>query len=230
VPNASTGRFSVRVESKTQYPVGTLFLFDVRHTPFGCGTWPALWLSDPNPAVWPANGEIDVFEATNQGDRGNTASLHTTAGCDMSSVRREMTGTAGQGDCYNATNSNTGCGVVAAAQSSSSSTPSYGAAFNSVGGGVMAVELREAGIRMWSFVRNALPADVAAGSSAPDPSSWGTAFADFPSTECDIGGHFRNQSIIANIDLCGDLVEATWEDSGCELHPLFILMSLVGVR
>ena len=31
------------------------------------------------------------------------------------------------------------------------------------------------------------------------------ALADFPSTECDITSHFRNQSIIVNIDLCGEL-------------------------
>lgn len=210
VPDASTGRFSVRVESKKQYPIGTLFLFDVRHTPFGCGTWPALWLSDPNPAVWPANGEIDVLEAVNQGDRGNAVSLHTTAGCDMSDIKRNMSGIAGQGDCFNGTNSNTGCGV-----SATTSTPSYGKSFNAIGGGVMAVELREAGIRVWQFARQAVPADVQA-QTAPDPSSWGTAFADFPSTDCDIGSHFKNQSIIANIDLCGDLVEATWNSSGCE--------------
>ncbi|OIW30281.1 hypothetical protein CONLIGDRAFT_362031 [Coniochaeta ligniaria NRRL 30616] len=207
-PNASTGRFSVRVESKTQYPVGTLFLFDVKHTPYGCGTWPALWLSDPDPDVWPANGEIDVFEAVNQADTGNTVSLHTTQDCDMSGVKRLMTGTAGQGDCYNGTNSNTGCGVAA------KSASTYGAAFNSGGGGVMAVELRDAGIRVWSWLRDALPADVEAG-TVPDTSGWGTAFADFPSTDCDISSHFKNQSIIANIDLCGDLVEAKWNSSGC---------------
>jgi hypothetical protein len=44
-PNASTGRFSVRVESKRQYESG-LFVFDVKHTPYGCGTWPALWLAE----------------------------------------------------------------------------------------------------------------------------------------------------------------------------------------
>lgn len=42
-PDASTGRFSVRLESKVQYNNG-LFLFDIKHTPYGCGTWPALWL------------------------------------------------------------------------------------------------------------------------------------------------------------------------------------------
>ncbi|KAJ0158845.1 putative glycosidase C21B10.07 [Colletotrichum tanaceti] len=40
-PDASTGRFSVRVESKTQYDKG-LFIFDVKHTPYGCASWPAL--------------------------------------------------------------------------------------------------------------------------------------------------------------------------------------------
>ena len=45
VPDASTGRFSVRVYSKTQYTQG-LFIFDVVHTPYGCGTWPALWLAE----------------------------------------------------------------------------------------------------------------------------------------------------------------------------------------
>lgn len=201
----------MRVQSKTQYPVGTLFLFDVRHTPYGCGTWPALWLTDP--AHWPTNGEIDVVEATNQGTSGNTASLHTTKGCDMSGVKRLMTGQAEQGDCYNGTNSNEGCGVE------DKSVSSYGAAFNQAGGGVMAVELRDAGIRIWSWARSALPADVAANSATPYPASWGEAFADFPSTDCDISSHFRNQSIIANIDLCGDLVEATWNTSGCKLLP-----------
>lgn len=50
-----------------------------------------------------------------------------------------------------------------------------------------------------------------------DPSSWGTALADFPNTNCDIGSHFRNQSIIANIDLCGDWAgnAAVYTADGC---------------
>ncbi|EME86705.1 uncharacterized protein MYCFIDRAFT_172402 [Pseudocercospora fijiensis CIRAD86] len=47
-----------------------------------------------------------------------------------------------------------------------------------------------------------IPDDVT-NTTAPDPSTWGEALADFPSTHCDISSHFRNQSIIANIDLCG---------------------------
>jgi hypothetical protein len=47
--------------------------------------------------------------------------------------------------------------------------------------------------------------DISNPANTPNPSTWGTALADFPSTNCDITSHFRNQSIIANIDLCGDL-------------------------
>ena len=52
--DASTGRYSVRITSKNQYDNG-LFIFDILNTPYGCSTWPALWLTDPN--NWPANGE-----------------------------------------------------------------------------------------------------------------------------------------------------------------------------
>lgn len=70
---------------------------------------------------------------------------------------------------------------------------------------VYAAELRDAGIRVWFFPRNSIPTDISDPNATPDPSTWGEALADFPSTDCDISSHFRNQSIIANIDLCGQL-------------------------
>lgn len=72
------------------------------------------------------------------------------------------------------------------------------------------MELRDAGIRMWWFDRDSVPSDlVASNDSSPDPSTWGTPVADFPSTDCDISSHFKNQSIIANIDLCGSWAGST---------------------
>lgn len=52
--DTDTGRWSVRVSSKKQYNSG-LFIFDVLHSPYGCGTWPALWICDDN--NWPDNGK-----------------------------------------------------------------------------------------------------------------------------------------------------------------------------
>ncbi|KAI6317249.1 hypothetical protein MCOR34_004057, partial [Pyricularia oryzae] len=202
-PDVSEGRMSVRVESKRQYDRG-LFIFDVKHTPYGCGTWPALWLAGL--AKWPRDGEIDVMEAVNRATDGNLQSLHTSSGCSMEGVKRIMTGAPAKADCYSGGEDNTGCNVRGDVNDT------FGSGFNKAGGGLLAVELRDEGIRTWQFPRSKVPADVEVGT--PDPSGWGPAMADFPSTECDIGNHFRNQSIILNISLCGDWGDKAYAGSG----------------
>ncbi|RMJ26593.1 hypothetical protein PHISP_02525 [Aspergillus sp. HF37] len=200
--NATQGRRSVRLESTTAYDRG-LFVFDILHTPYGCGTWPALWLTDPG--HWPDNGEIDVLETTNRGSEGNAVTLHTGGKCMMDGERRQE-GTPGEyANCDNSAHSNAGCGVEG-------ESGTYGEEMNAGGGGVYALELRPAGIRVWYFPRDSIPDDIdtdtssaSNGSIVPDPSSWPTPLADFPGTNCDIAAQFRNQSIIANIDLCGEL-------------------------
>lgn len=122
---ATTGRRSVRLESKTSYDDG-LFLFDIIHAPYGCGTWPALWLTDGY--NWPANGEIDVLETNNRATQGNEVTLHTTEGCEMR-VKRKQTGTKQEIMCGNATYSNHGCGVEGRPETA-------GQGLNDVGGGV----------------------------------------------------------------------------------------------
>jgi hypothetical protein len=124
-PNTIGGRNSIRIQSTKTYNDG-LFIFDILHAPYGCGTWPALWLADAY--NWPTNGEIDVVEANNAATTGNQMTLHTTSGCTMG-VKRKQTGSAIATNCYNGTNSNEGCGVQAP-------PASYGAEFNANGGGV----------------------------------------------------------------------------------------------
>ncbi|KAK3717030.1 hypothetical protein LTR37_006085 [Vermiconidia calcicola] len=193
--DASTGRFSVRIESKKQYNSG-LFVFDILNTPYGCSTWPALWLTDQS--NWPEHGEIDVVEAVNQANNGNQMTLHTSRGCKMD-VKRKETGSSLTKNCWNETEGNAGCGVQG-------KQDTYGQSFNANGGGIYAMAWRHAGIRIWFFGRSNIPSDIPAdltNTSAPNPDGWGKPLADFPNTHCDIGNHFKNQSIIANIDLCG---------------------------
>jgi hypothetical protein len=152
------------------------------------------------------------MESVNAATSGNMMALHTTDDCSMADIPRQMVGTAGQGDCHNATNFNTGCTVTGP-------VTTYGPDFNEDGGAVVALEWRAEGIRVWMFGRDGdesqavrrLPVE-----RMPDPSVWGRPLADFPATNCDMGSHFRNQSIVVNIDLCGYLTEAVWESSGCK--------------
>lgn len=201
--NADTGRLSVRAVSKKTYEKG-LFLFDVKHTPYGCATWPALWLVDNSD--WPKHGEIDVLESINEGNDGNLMTLHTDNGCSVGG-KRKMTGEALKTQCSVYDSDNAGCGVQG-------KKDSFGKAFNDKNGGMMALEWREDGIRIWQFARDSIPQDIS--NKQPAPDTWGTAAADFPKTHCDIGAKFTNQSIVANIDLCGQLVEASWNKSGCK--------------
>ncbi|KAI2793498.1 hypothetical protein POX_a00078 [Penicillium oxalicum] len=191
--NPTKGRESVRIESKKSYDAG-LFLFDIFHTPYGCGTWPALWMTDSQ--NWPNNGEIDVVESHNAGTHGNEMSLHAAGACSMGGERRQ-TGSVESNECNIAVGGNAGCAVMG-------DSSIFGAEFNARGGGICALELRDAGARIWVFHRDSLPADLSTGGQSPDPSSWGTPLADYPSSYCDIKTHFRNLSIVANIDLCGE--------------------------
>ncbi|PHH60912.1 hypothetical protein CDD81_1023 [Ophiocordyceps australis] len=207
IPDASTGRFSVRLESKRKYN-GGLFIFDVKHTPYACGAWPALWLTDTSD--WPAKGEIDVMEAVNEAKDGNLMSLHTRDGCSMAHAERRMTGIAQNDECDAGKNNNAGCGV---ATNNTNLAASFGPSHNAAGGSVMALEWRHDGIRIWQFGRNAIPRNLV--EKMPNPTVWGTAAADFPNTHCEIASRFQNHSIIVNINLCGDMVHATWKESGC---------------
>ncbi len=145
------------------------------------------------------------MEALNRATH-NTVSVHPTNNCVMS-VKRLMQGAANNTNCTTTANYNEGSDV-------SASSSSLGPSFNAGGGATMALEWRNEGIRVWQFARGQVPADMVAGS--PDPSTWSQALADFPSTECDISSHFRNASITANIDLCGDAMNGgQYEASQC---------------
>lgn len=189
------GRNSVRIRSIKTYTTHVA-VFDVRHMPQGCGTWPAAWETDEGD--WPNGGEVDIIEGVND-QSPNAMTLHTGANCAMP-ASRTMTGHATNNNCDVNTDGNTGCGVQAPTANS------YGPSFNANGGGWYAMERTNSFIKVWFFPRNAgnVPNDIASGPATINTDNWGTPTAFFPNTDCDIGSHFDANNIIINLTFCGD--------------------------
>ena len=59
VQQGARGRDSNRITSYKQY-TDSVVVLDLKHMPWGCGTWPAFWTVDI--ARWPDGGEIDIIE------------------------------------------------------------------------------------------------------------------------------------------------------------------------
>ncbi|KAM5531517.1 hypothetical protein V8D89_014842 [Ganoderma adspersum] len=200
-PTVSGNRKSIRITSQFAY-TGGLVVLDAVHMPTGCGTWPAFWSDGPN---WPAGGEIDIVEGLND-YTNNQVTVHTNPGCTIPSTDPNVLNMTGSfvtaTDCGVSTTSNTGCGIRA------SQTNSFGAAFNSAGGGVFAALWDVTGWKVWFFTRSAIPGDISNG--APLPTSWGTPMADFPSTSCDAFKFFYQHSAVFDTTLCGQWGDGVW--------------------
>jgi hypothetical protein len=174
--------------------------------PAGCGTWPAFWSNGPN---WPAGGEIDIIEGVND-YTNNQATLHTNAGCGLASSDSKTLSISGKlvggTDCAVSSTANQGCGIQAG------SNLTYGAGFNSIGGGVYAMQWDTSGISIFFFPRSSIPADIRA--EAPQPSNWGLAMARWPAIACDPFKFFYDHVAIFDTTLCGDWAGGVWSSSG----------------
>ena len=125
----------VSISTHDFYPVGSIFIFDAAHIPYGCSVWPSFWTKGPN---WPSGGEIDILESVNKATT-NQLTLHTLPGCTQPAdvVQLGKTSTA---DCSQGTNSSVGCTVV------ETQPNSFGDGFNGAGGGVWAAQFDVSGI------------------------------------------------------------------------------------
>lgn len=104
------------------------------------------------------------------------------------------------------------------AESRTALLPSYGTRFNSVQGGVYAMEWTETGISVWLFPRdsegyNAYFPHVNASVAAPDPAAWGPPLARFSGAGCDFAQRFRDMKIVVNTAFCGDWAGREWNDT-----------------
>ncbi|KAG1881912.1 glycoside hydrolase family 16 protein [Suillus tomentosus] len=197
-------RNSVRISSDDTFGVGSLWVADIYHAPYGCSVWPAWW---SQAAVWPQGGEIDTFEGINTNTQ-NQMSLHTETGCTAISQNQTSTLVAST-NCSYAANEDQGCIVT------DPSTGSYGAGFASSGGGAFVTEMASTGINIWFFARSAIPSSLSSNASSIDTSAFGTPVGNWPSTGCNITEFFEPQNLIFDITLCGDWADGASWNSTC---------------
>ncbi|KAH9930333.1 concanavalin A-like lectin/glucanase domain-containing protein [Fomitopsis serialis] len=202
VANGGT-RNSVRISSEKTYSSG-LFIADFAQMPVGCGTWPAYWTVSAT-ATWPQGGEVDIIEGVNRNTQ-NQITLHSGDGCTLSGSPNTTSHLLGT-QCASSNDNDAGCAYQ------QDDTTSFGAGFNGAGGGVFAHLWNTDGITVWYFQRNAIPSDIT--NKNPDPTSWGTPAAAFPSTSCDMASHFYDHSIVIDTTICGDWAGPAYAASGC---------------
>ncbi|KAF1975347.1 hypothetical protein BU23DRAFT_588682 [Bimuria novae-zelandiae CBS 107.79] len=190
------GRPSVRIESKLTFTEG-LFVIDLLHVPVGCGTWLALWTTGLS--SWPADGEIGIIENVNDA-RSNNAAIHAKGECSVLDTANQ-TGTWKSTDCIINHDDNQGCGTVF------TEPASFGADFNTNGGGVYAMEWTSSSIRSGS---SPLPDSDTFG--APSASVEGPCSASF-------GEKFFNHSIVIDTTFCGGWAGGTF-GTGTSAYPL----------
>lgn len=72
-------------------------------------------------------------------------------------------------------------------------------------------------IKVWFWTRSAnnVPSDVKNGETKVNTDAWGTPFAYFPSTDCDLDSHFGFHNIVINLTLCGDWAGSVFGSDGC---------------
>jgi len=208
VDNTSTVPFNekrntVRITTNDRYAVGSVWVADMYHLPYGCSVWPAWWSQAP---AWPEGGEIDTLEGVNLVTQ-NQMGLHTLPGCTAVGAKQDPSSKTLSTDCSYLTNSNQGCAVNAG------DPASYGAAFAQAGGGVYVTEFAETGISIWFYKRADVPKSISSGGNSLDTSTLGTPIANWPSTGCDMNKFFEPQNLIFDITLCGDFAKSVFSQT-----------------
>lgn len=186
-------RNSVRLTSNDKIGLGTVVVFDAVHVPYGCSVWGALWTKAVG-NLWPAGGEIDIFEGVNL-QTANQMALHTQGTCTQATGVTQ-TGHTNVQNCDNNSSSGAGCTVIDA------NTDSYGAPFAAAGGGVWVTEFADSGINIWFYSRPDVPSSLSTNSI--DTSTLGTPSASWPASSCDPSQIFTEQELVIDITLCGD--------------------------
>lgn len=133
-------------------------------------------------------GELDIYEGVHL-NTYDQVTLHTSPGCVPSVGTGGQTGQIiGDADC-GANGGFVGCGRL------STSSTSYGTAFNANGGGVYAALWTSSQIKVWYWAARDVPANIRNGN--PDYNSWGTPIANYAG--CDFDAKFLNMNLVSNL-------------------------------
>lgn len=115
----------------------------------------------------------------------NKINLHTDTTCKVDGL-----GQSGKQIGYECSEQLAG---TAGCETDDTRTTSYGAGFNSKGGGVYAMEWDNTAIRTWFFPRGTTPASITNG--APDTATFGTPVANYKGG-CNIAARFKDHRFI----------------------------------
>ncbi|KAK0501620.1 endo-beta-glucanase [Armillaria luteobubalina] len=200
---AGAGRDSVRIQSNKQYGSNTVMVFNMRHMPQGCGTWPAVWTVA---VPWPTMGEIDIVEGSTT--RRITRRLYTllkAAQCRIRETKLES--------CLR---------LIVMLQLMATLVVVFKFQTHSAMDQlsitmVEDVERTDTFIKIWFWSRNSnnIPADVLNGDLNVNTDAWGAPFANFPNTSCSITDRFSAHNIIINLTFCGDWAGNVYSTSNC---------------
>ncbi|EPQ53437.1 hypothetical protein GLOTRDRAFT_116915 [Gloeophyllum trabeum ATCC 11539] len=190
-------RNSVRITTQASYGVGSLWIIDLVHIPYGCSVWPAFWTKGP---LWPNDGEIDIIEAVNVMPN-NQMALHTLPGCFHPGPGQPNveSGAPNEADLD--------CSIAAGCVVAETKPNSFLTGFAEAGGGVWATQFDVSGVYIWFWSRPDVPASIThatANSSITDLSQWGAPSASYPASSCNITEFFTAQQLVLDITLCGN--------------------------
>ncbi|KAF8998142.1 hypothetical protein BDQ17DRAFT_1428632 [Cyathus striatus] len=191
IPQSAFGsRNSVKIVTQAAYSLGSVWIIDLFHVPYGCGVRPAVWSMAPTQVggEWPRGGCIGTFEALNK-EISSQMMLYTEGKCNASSSNSNQN----QASIVNTTDCSGSEGCI----TTNAGFPSFGPEFNSAGGGVYITEFAFNGISIWFFPRNNIPPNWA-------PSICG--LEDFTQV-------FLPQSLAIEIALCDDLSNARYNQT-----------------
>ncbi|KAN0081221.1 glycoside hydrolase family 16 protein [Tylopilus felleus] len=195
-------RNSVRITTNDSFAVGSLWVTDMYHLPYGCSVWPAWW---SQAVQWPQGGEIDTLEGVNLHTH-NQISLHTETGCNQVSPNETST-MIGSTNCSYANQGNQGCTVL------DPSPASFGAGFANTSGGAFVTEFASTGISIWFFPRSEIPSALSNNDSTIDTTTFGIPVGNWPNAGCNIHEFFQPQQLIFDITLCGGWANATFSSN-----------------